>query len=236
MQVASRQPLWDGRSAGGRTVLWLRVTSSARRAEIAVGMKCAEFRSVAVDWGDGTADSVSEIARLAHEYGRTGDYRVVISDALATFGYADPETPDATRQMLLELESLGTRVTAIPYGGFNNCRSMRGRIVLPGVTDIGSYAFGSVGGVSEFVLPSVRYLRQESFYTCPSAGVVFADAVERIDSMFVSYYGSGRLCDLYVRGRTCGEVRAMTGFPFGGRPEMRFHCGDGILLGNGTVT
>ena len=138
------------------------------------------------------------------------------------------------KDMLRELVSLGSKVTTIAGYAFNNCHCMRGVMNLPNVTSIGGYDFGTTLGITDFILPSMTRLVQESFYAGPSPTQIHADNVQQIDSRFWEYYG-GHLTDMYIRGKTRAQIKAMGGFPFYARGAgVRFHGSDGIVLANGT--
>ena len=236
MQIASRQALWnESLSGGGRTVLVVRAAPLCMTAKLCTGALAPGSTEVTVDWGDGTVECFPNLNGRMHTYEREKDYRVRISDDLASFGFTSGNPGgDHYRDMLIELVSLGTKVTTIAGYGFNNCHNMRGVICLPNVTSIGGYAFGSTRGITDFILPSMTRLVQTSFYSGPSPTQIHADNVRQIDSRFWEYYGR-RLYDLYLRNSTCAQIKAMSGFPFQAGASDRFHGSDGIVLGNGTI-
>ena len=236
MQIASRQLLWsESISGGGRTVLVIRADPLYLTAKLTSGTLAHGSSEVTVDWGDGTVERFPNLNGRMHTYARARDYVVRISDDLASFGYtAGNPGGDHYRDMLIELVSLGTKVTSIAGYAFNNCHNMRGAICLPNVTSIGGYAFGTTLGITNFILPSMTRLVQTSFYCGPSPTQIHADNVTQIDSRFWDYYG-GHLADLYLRGSTCVRIKAMQGFPFRAPASARFHGADGIVLGDGTV-
>ena len=239
MQIASRQLLWnDSLGGSGKTVLVVRADALCMTAKICSGSLAPGSTEVTVDWGDGTVEQFPNLNGRMHTYSRTKDYRIKISDDLSSFGYtAGNPGGDHYRDMLIELVSLGTKVTTITVYGFNNCHNMRGVMNLPNVTSIGGYAFGTTLGITDFILPSMTRLVQTSFYSGPSPTQIHADNVRQIDSRFWDYYG-WRLYDLYLRSSTCAQIKAMNGFPFNAdrvANTVRFHGSDGIVLGNGTI-
>ena len=231
MQVASKHPLWCEPIPAGQTVLVVRASAASMTAFIKGGDLAPGSREVTINWGDGTKQKVPRFDALTHTYSNPREYRVVISDDLQSFAYRGGDT-DEQGQMLAEMLSAGTKIKSIPSYGFNHCRSMRGKMEFPGVTSIGGYAFGSLGGVTELSFPSLTRLSQTAFYWGPSATTMYADRVTGIDSQFWGYYG-GRLVDLYIRGKTRSQIKAMSGFPFKAGASVRFHGSDGIVLGNG---
>lgn len=233
MQVAARNPLWN-EGVGKGTVLIVRASDASMTVSIVGGDLAEGSEMVVVDWGDGCVEGRTSFRNVRHTYPDARDYKIKISDDLKSFGFTNGSDSDAYRQMLKELVSIGSKVTSIASNGFNNCRSMRGVINLPNVTSIGSYAFGSTGNVTEFILPSMRQLVQTSFYFGPTASKMYCDNVTSIDSQFWGYYG-GRLVDVYIRKKTCQQIKAMSGFPFKAGAAVRFHGSDGIVLGNGTI-
>ena len=238
MQVASRQCLWKDTIAGSGTLLAVEASSDCMTVRIAHGDLAPGSTSVTVNWGDGTKSVYSRISNARHTYEKPGEYRIAISD-LCTFGFTEssPSGPVPERDMLRELVSLGSKVTSIASYGFNNCKKMRGVVNLPNVTSIGSYAFGSTLGITDFTLPSMTRLEQTSFYSGPSPRQMHADNVTQIDSSFWDYYG-WKLYDLYLRNSTCAQIRAMVGFPFCADmkdEEVRFHGSDGTVLKDGTI-
>ena len=236
MQIASRLLLWNETlGVGGKTVLVIRADALYMTAKICSGSLAPGSTEVTVDWGDGTVEQFPNLNGRTHTYARAKDYKVKISDDLASFGYtAGNPGGDHYRDMLIELVSLGSKVTSIVGYGFNNCHNMRGVMNLQNVTSIGGYAFGTTLGITDFILPSMTRLVQTSFYCGPSPTQIHADNVTQIDSQFWNYYG-GHLDDVYLRGSTCERIKAMSGFPFRAPASARFHGSDGIVLGNGTI-
>ena len=235
MQVASRQCLWSDLASGPGTVLELEIPDSGGTARIGTGTLAPGSSEITVKWGDGHKDVLTDIGGVTHRYDRGGRYRVRISDDVSAFGYANGST-NAQKDVLRRLARLGGKVTSIAKDGFNNCHRMEGAINLPNVTSIGSYAFGTTLGITDFILPSMKKLSQSSFYSGPSAKRMYADNVTQIDAGFWEFYG-WKLYDLYLRNSTCGQIQAMAGFPFGAdrAPEtVRFHGSDGIVLADGT--
>lgn len=237
MQVASRQCLWKDTIAGPGTMLAVEASEECMTVQIARGELAEGSSSVTVNWGDGSKSEYSRISNARHTYAKPGEYRIIISDDLCSFGYSESSGTGPVRDMVRELIALGSKVTAISTYGFNNCHKMRGVINLPNVTSIGGYAFGTTLGISDFILPSMTRLVQTSFYCGPSPRQIHADNVTQIDSSFWDYYG-WKLYDLYLRNSTCAQIKAMSGFPFKAdriEDEVRFHGSDGIVLKNGTI-
>ena len=235
MQIASRQPMWN-EGVGTGTVLVLRASAASMTAKIAGGNVAAGSVGVTVDWGDGTKNVYSSFRNVSHTYLRAKDFTVKISDDLTSFGYTAASVPgEAQRDMLVELRSVGSRVVTIEGYAFNNCHKMRGVINLPSVTSINGYAFGSTQGITDFILPSMTRLVQTSFYWGPTATAMYCDNVTQIDREFWGYYG-GRLVDMYIRNKTCQQIKSMSGFPFKAGAAVRFHGADGIVTGDGRIT
>ena len=235
MQIASRQPLWNEGVPKG-TVLVLRASAASMTAKIAGGNIADANGVVTVDWGDGTKNEYRSFRNVSHTYSRAKDYTVKISDDIISFGYTSTSIgSEAGNDMLIELKSVGSRVVTIEGYAFNNCHKMRGVINLPSVTSINGYAFGSAQGITDFILPSMTHLVQTSFYWGPTATAMYCDNVIQIDSDFWNYYG-GRLVDVYIRKKTCQQIKAMSGFPFKAGVAVRFHGSDGIVTGDGRIT
>ena len=237
MQVASRQCLWKDTTSGGWTMLVVEASEECMTVQIATGELAAGSSSVAVRWGDGTKSEYSRISNARHTYATPGEYVILISDDIRTFGYSTSSGTGPVRDMVRELLALGSKVTSIASYGFNNCHRMRGVMKLPNVTSIGSYAFGTALGITDFILPSMTRLVQTSFYSNPDARQIHADNVTEIDSRFWDYYG-WMLTDLYLRNSTCAQIKVMSGFPFradASSETVRFHGSDGIVLKDGTV-
>lgn len=237
MQVASKGLMWNASFAGnGKTVLVLRADAGRMTVRLSSGSLAPGSTNVTIDWGDGMVDVLPRISGTTHTYRSERLYMVKISDDLQSFGYSygNPSRTDFTRDMLVELKSLGSKVTRIEGYCFNNCHNMTGVMYLPNVTQIGGYAFGTTLGITDFILPSMTRLVQESFYAGPSPTQIHADNVQQIDRRFWEYYG-GHLTDMYIRGKTRAQIKAMGGFPFYARGAgVRFHGSDGIVLANGT--
>lgn len=237
MQVASRQCLWRDTAGRVGTMLAVEATSASMTVYLSKGVLAEGSKSVTVYWGDGGRNEYAGISGATHTYATPGEYVVTISDDLASFGYTDYTGSTAQRNMLRELLALGSKVTRIEGYGFNNCKMMRGVIELPNVTTIGGYAFGTTLGVTDFILPSMTRLVQESFYCGPSPTQIHADNATEIGNQFWDYYG-WRLYDLYLRNSTCAQIKAMSGFPFCAdriAETVRFHGADGIVLKDGTI-
>ena len=239
MQVASRQCLWKDTFAALGTILAVEASPASMTVRIARGDLADGSDSVVVDWGDGQKSAYSRISDARHTYEKPGEYTVRISDDLRSFGFTDssPSGEVPERDMLRELVAIGIKVTSIATYAFNNCHCMRGVINLPNVTSIGSYAFGSTRGITDFILPSMTRLVQTSFYSGPTPKQIHADNVKEIDSRFWDYYG-WKLYDLYLRKSTCAQIKAMSGFPFkadGASEPVRFHGADGVVLADGTI-
>ena len=233
MQVASRQPMWNEGMPKG-TVLVIRASAGSMTSEIGSGTLAPGSEFVTIDWGDGTVVSVPGIRNARHTYSRPGDYKVKISDDIQSIGYAN--NSGVNNDVLIEVKCVGSKVVTIDSYGFNNCHKVTGVINLPNVTTISSYAFGSLGsGVTDFIFPSMTRLVQTSFYCGCGPRTMYADNVTQIDSDFWGYYG-GRLVDLYIRKKTCQQIKAMSGFPFKAGAAVRFHGSDGIVTGDGRIT
>lgn len=238
MQVASRQCLWRDTIAARGTVVAVEVSEDSMAVLLSTGTLAAGSKSVIVSWGDGSTGEYNGISGARHTYATPGEYLIVISDDIATFGFTNASGSMAERDTLRELVSLGEKVTSIAPYGFNNCKKMRGVMNLPNVTSIGSYAFGSTLGITDFILPSMTRLVQESFYSNPGPTQIHADNVRQIDSYFWEYYGY-TLCDMYLRSSTCAQIKAMSGFPFKAdraSQTVRFHGSDGIVTAGGDFT
>lgn len=78
---------------------------------------------------------------------------------------------------------------------------MRGVMNLRNVTKIDLYALAA-WGFTDFILPKMMGLIQESFYTYPTPTQIHADNVKNIDDRFWEFYGS-HLTDVYLRNSTC---------------------------------
>lgn len=235
MLVASKVLLWDGLVSNGETILVVHISEELKTIKIAGGSLAPLSKAVKISWGDGTKDILSDFLGRMHTYDRSGEYVITISDDISSFGFtSDIEGDEVYRPILIELVSIGSKVTRIEDYAFNNCKNMRGRISLPYVTEIGDYAFGSIEGIGEIILPSLTYLNQESFFAGPSPSRLYVDNVVEIDSRFFEYYG-GNLKDLYIRNLSRFEIKDIHGFPFEASGDVRFHGSDGIILANGLL-
>ncbi|MGN0847862.1 MAG: leucine-rich repeat protein [Kiritimatiellia bacterium] len=234
MQVASKIILWNDTFSGKGTVLAVEPSVGNMTVTICSGTLAEGSDSVTIDWGDGTKESRAGISMARHTYTRAREYRITISDDLKSFGFSDSSQSVRQRDVLRELLCLGSKITSISGYAFNNCHNMRGVMNLPNVTNIGGYAFGTTLGITDFILPSLQRVVQTSFYAGPSPTQIHIDNATQIDSRFWEYYG-GHLTDMYIRGKTRQQIRAMSGFPFYARGTgVRFHGSDGIVLADGT--
>lgn len=234
MQIASKQCFWNTRTIPkDKTVLFVEATDASMTVRIAHCVPAVGSSAIEIDWGDGVRQSFPSVSGALHTYARRGEYRIVISDDVREFAYVDGSGSGIYNDMLRELANVGPKVTIIGGYAFNNCHNMRGVINLPGVTEIGSYAFGTTLGITDFIMPSMRRLVQTSFYAGPSPRQMHVDNVETIDGSFFGYYGNN-LEDMYIGNKTCDQIKAMSGFPFEARASVRFHGSNGIILGNGT--
>lgn len=236
MERAAREVVWGGgRPAfGDRTAIAVRPTAENRRVVLASGTLAPGCASVTINWGDGAKETLEgSFLNLAHDYEGTRERYIRIENDLSSLALSSLTMPISVRDLYVELLSVGSKVATIPNYAFNNLHNMRGRVVLPGVTSVGSYAFGSLLGVTDIVLPSVKRLSQTTFYTGPSARRLWADAAESVDADFGEYYGTP-LDDLYIRGLTRAQIAAMPGFPFS-LTNTRFHGSDGVVLSDGGI-
>ena len=232
MEVASREFYWAAPLKG--TVLVLEVTAETPGVMIRKGTLAAGSDSVTVNWGDGKRETLTaSFNYLRHTYSRPGRYKVAISDDLREFAFTDSSQTAGQRNALVGVPSFGLKVTTIPGYGFNNCQKLEGVLELPSVTSIGSYTFGSTYKLSEFRLPSMTRLEETVFYWGPGASKLYADNVRSIGSQFWNYYGR-RLTDVYLRGMTREEIKAMPGFPFVAPAGVRFYGSNGIVLSDGS--
>ena len=216
------------------TVLVVRASAACMTSVIGSGTLAPGSQFVTVDWGDGTVESLRGINCAKHTYSVPKDYKIKISDDLSSIGYANSN--GGNNDVLIEVKCVGSKVVTIDGYAFNNCHNVKGVMNLPNVTSIGGYAFGSLGsGVTDFILPSMTRLVQTSFYCACGPRTMYADNVTQIDSDFWGYYG-GRLVDLYIRKKTCQQIKAMSGFPFKAGAAVRFHGSDGIVTGDGRIT
>lgn len=237
MQIASRLCLWTDTMGKVGTMLAVEASSACMTVRIASGSLAPGSKSIVVSWGDGKTNEYAQLSGATHTYAKAGEYVVMISDDVSSFGYTNYSGTEAQRDMLRELVALGSKVTNIAGYAFNNCHHMRGVMNLPTVTSIGGYAFGTTLGITDYILPSMTRLVQTSFYAGSSPTQIHADNVKQIDSRFWDYYG-WKLYDLYLRNSTCAQIKAMSGFPFQANqiPEtVRFHGSDGIVLKDGTI-
>ena len=235
MQVASKSVLWTESFPKNATVLVVRIGPYGMTAKICAGSLAQGSESVTVDWGDGTKESFPNLSNRMHTYRREKDYTIKISDDIQSFGFtAGNPGGDHFRNMLLELVCVGSKVTRLEGYGFNNCHNMRGVINLPNVTSIGGYCFGTTLGITDYFLPSMTTLVQESFYAGSSPARMYVDNVTHIPSRFFDYYGP-HMTDMFIRNKTCSAIKAMSGFPFCANSNVRFHGSDGIVMANGTI-
>lgn len=232
MQVASKMYTLEEQYHADQTVLILRPQPWLMTACIYKGTLAQGSTAVTIDWGDGEVQTLPAINNATHTYRDAKEYVVKISNDLKLFAFT--RSMAAYRYMLTEVVRIGSKVTSIDAYGFNNCKNMRGSIILPNVTDIGGYAFGSTVGITSFNLPMLTHLSENAFYTHPSPTQIFVDNVMGIDSEFWVYYGD-HLHDMYIRNKTCEHIKAMNGFPFAAGATVRFHGSNGIVYGDGTI-
>lgn len=234
MQLASRYTIWPDAVRRDETVLVIRTDPGRMYAELACGALAQGSRYVTVDWGDGTVERLDGIDGAVHLYPWAKEYTIRISNDLKSFGYTQNEATAAIKDMLLEVVSLGSKVTEITEYAFNNCHNLRGVLDFPHVTEIGDYAFGSTIALEEFILPSMSALRGEQFYIASGAAALYVDNVKSIPKLFWIFYGEN-LTDMYIRGKSAAEIAAMANFPFRAEGGVRFHGSDGIVLADGTI-
>lgn len=235
MQVASKSLLWGGSLPKDVTVLILRTKPGAMSAMLCVGDLAPGSVGVTVDWGDGTREEYEDLNGRTHTYTKAGDFKVKISDDISSLGYTEASPAQAHyRDMLIELVQLGSKVKKIAEYGFNNCHNMRGVMNLPNVDYIESYAFGTTLGITDYILPSMRTLEADSFYFGSSPTRMYIDNATYVSGSFWEYYGPN-LTDMFIRGKTCEEIKAMGEFPFMAGAGVRFHGSDGIVLGSGEI-
>lgn len=240
MQTASRQCLWRDTSSPNGTILAVELSGSNLTLRITGGALADDSDAVTVDWGDGTRSVYggTGLSGASHTYASAGEFAVRISDDIASLCYAG-SLSQVEKDMLRELVCLGSKVKSILGYSFNNCHRMRGVINLPNVISIGGYAFGTTLGITDYILPSMKTLVQESFYAGSTATRMYADNATQIGSRFWEFYGKVNdevvLRDMYLRNSTCARIKAMSGFPFKAPAFVRFHGSDGVVMGDGTI-
>jgi len=118
MQVASRQCLWKDTIAWSCTMLVVEASEECMTVHIARGELASGSSSVTISWGDGTKSEYSRINDAQHTYAKRGEYLIVISDDICTFGYSTSTGESRVRDMLRELEHVDMEALAdeVPLG------------------------------------------------------------------------------------------------------------------------
>lgn len=200
----------------------------------------------AVDWGDGATvtglvstgfldpeDPDSEFVTISHEYVREGVYYVRFTDCITELSICgdDGVDGDAIKDALRQV-SMPMKVMRLDYGCLMSGHMDQDVVVLPGVTDVGTSAFGSMGSALNTVrvlsLPRVTSVDYMGFSSGPSLEVLCMD---RLASEVGNIWAfCPRLKWILIRGKTCEELQE------GQRWLVRNAPNDGGLVGaNGFI-
>lgn len=151
------------------------------------------------------------------------------------------------------------RVTEVRSGAFAICKKLT-RFIAPNILKCGQGVFRHCSRLSEVKIPLATYFYDQTFMACTSleeikigGGTlwygVFLDCnnLRTVDLGEIEtinrgcFEGCSNLSDVYVMNKTVAQVlnsqpgaKNLLGFPWGANPTTRFHCSDGIVLGDGT--
>lgn len=137
-----------------------------------------------VDWGDGTCTELAESGQPTHDYAKAGEYEILISDDVSSLRCSTKSATSEFRTvyapMIREFRTTAAALRAIadccfhdatslrafqgaatgPHTlgqrAFYNCKSLSGRLDLPGAGDIASTAFSGCSGITELHFASAN--------------------------------------------------------------------------------
>lgn len=264
MQIASRQPLWCG-GGRGTFIEFEMTPETGLYVKLFVDPATAEGGVVEWGDGGVTEYHGTGRGPVDHTYCLYGRYRVRLRNIRgAGFRLldGDPQYPfDAAVISYVDYDSI---VVGVDSGGYEQCVNLE-RVYLPAVTGVGQRPFAGCTSLKECYTPLCAYFYDGVYEYCDKletlelGGGTLWSAIfwgctnlreirfTHVDQISDRCFGDcPSLTDIYMGDKTVAQVTQTSGdgdiiagygarFPWDANPTTRFHCLDGIVLGNGTV-
>ena len=263
MQVASRQPLWRDTGVDDGVVLRMRFTGATGRY-VQLWIDALPDAEPVVRWGDGTRETLprGHSGWWSHTFPAYGERKVLVRhSSYVGFEYLDRDSfpwSDA----LLSVEDRAGTYSCARSGAYKNCRNLE-TVILPAPNvGMGQRTFAGCSSLRNVSIPGGSYFYDGTFEGCAllerlefrNADTLWqwvfsgCGSLREIDLGNVGQIASAALSstpaltDVRVGNRTVGQLMQteLPGgvyggpFPFGAGGNVRFHCTDGIVLGDGT--
>ena len=96
-----------------------------------------------VDWGDGSADSITgNISELTHTYAAAGTYEVTVTDSITSIALENSNGNwNKNLKRLVRILDLASTITSIPAGGFSHLENLAYAYLGTGTLVLGDGAF-----------------------------------------------------------------------------------------------
>jgi len=264
MQIAARQPVWCETGTGGGILLTMRFTAETGKY-VSLWVDALPGAEPVVNWGDGERQKLPKGASgwFPHTYRAFGKYVIRVKDSsFAGFTVWDSSSY-AWSDALISVVDKGGTYSCARSGAYKNCTNLE-TVVLPApCVGMGQRVFAGCTSLRHASIPGGTYFYDGTFQDCPlleslefrSSDTLWLNVfrgclrLRRIDLGTVyqiagsALSGCPALEDVWIGNHTVEQVlqRARMGsvtggsFPWGAGGSVRFHCTDGIVLGNGTV-
>lgn len=265
MQIASRQVVWNRGGKGTvievemtpDTGIYLKFRCNAA-TETPVSIRWGDGADIAFAYT--TQDIVAE-----HRYAAYGRYKVVFEGARSIgLRNLDGETQYSFDNAIISFVDHSGLIVGSRSGAFKRSANLE-RFVAPNLTGFGQRDFAYCTKLKEVVAPLSAYFYDGTFQKCRELetleltggtmwSYVFRGCTKlreirftRVDQISTQCFANcPALEDIWIPNKTIAQTRqvAPSGniiagygarFPWNANASTRFHCMDGIVLGNGTV-
>lgn len=265
MQVASRQPLWGGNGRGTflevemtpETGLYIKFFLNPVDGN-GGGLDWGDGSFSATVGPDG-------LQAVEHTYASYGHYKLrLVNLKGAVLRWLDGQPQYQYDGAIVSYVDYDNVVDGCNSGGFEECRNLE-RVIMPEATGLGQRTFAGCTKLKEAVMPLAAYFYDGTFERCSSletlelGGGTLWSAIfwgctnlreirfTHVDQISDRCFGDcPSLTDIYMGDKTIAQVMQTSGdgdiiagygarFPWDANPTTRFHCLDGIVLGNGSV-
>ena len=265
MQIASRQPMWKEGGRGTvvevemtpSTGLYIKFRCNATDGTpVSVRWGDGSNESFAYT----SSDIVPE-----HSYAAYGRYRVVFEGARSIgLRNLDGETQYSYDAAIVSYVDYSGTITGSRSGAFKEAVNLE-RFVAPNITGFGQRDLAFCTKLKEVVAPKAAYFYDGTFENCGEIerlelvggtmwSYVFMGCTKlreirfgRVDQLSTECFaGCPALTDIWIPNKTVAQTMqvAPSGsiiggydavFPWDANASTRFHCMDGVVLGNGTI-
>ena len=264
MQVASRQPLWGGNGRGTFLEVEM-TPSTGLYIRFVIEPVTPGIMSVDWGDGTTTEVSSDRRVYVDHTYGAHGGYKIRLRNiAGLALRELDGEPQYSYDDAIISFVDYDNVIRGVASGGFECARNLK-RVWLPAATGVGQRPFAYCSNLEECYTPLCAYFYDgvyeccEKLQTLELGGGTLWSAIfwgctnlreirfTHVDQISDRCFGDcPSLTDIYMGDKTIAQVTQTSGdgdiiagygarFPWDANPTTRFHCLDGIVLGNGSV-